>query len=268
MKIYGWAISHEFGQTTLAYTNPEGALELCAEWCKKNWTGADSYPAEGTDQEIVDAYVEAHQNEQLDEFDTDLGMDVNDLREAYCAAIDAGHTLDGDHDWINEQMAALNEALPSEWYVHSSAELDELCNPLSVPETFLAESPIDEPPPIDDAAWDPVWTAFALRHEARSDELTADCSPIDLAAFEAFIEPGRIEMETAYELIDGLPHVAGWTSSDYQFWVYDLWPIGRRQRVIVIEDQPYCGCYCLPPLREWPNFWKGVPHAQPTRSDV
>ena len=108
--------------------------------------------------------------------------------------------------------------------------------------------------PIDDAAWDPVWTAFALRHEARSDELTADCSPIDLAAFEAFIDPHRIDMKTAYELIDGLPHVAGWTSSDYQFWVYDLWPIGRRQRVIVIEDQPYCGFYCLPPLREWPTF--------------
>lgn len=137
MKIYGWVISHKYGQTTLAHTSPEGALALCAEWCKESWTGAGSYPADGTAQEIVDAYVEAHPVEQLDEFDTELEMDVNDLREAYCAAINAGHTLDGDHDWINEQMLALNNALPSEWYVHSSAELDELANPYSLPETFL-----------------------------------------------------------------------------------------------------------------------------------
>lgn len=105
--------------------------------------------------------------------------------------------------------------------------------------------------PIDDAAWDPVWNAFALRHAVRSGELTADCSVIDLDAFEAFIESARIDPETAYALADDVPHVAGWVNADYQFWVWDLRDIDK---IVVIEDHPYCGYYCLPPLREWPNF--------------
>ena len=78
------------------------------------------------DQKFIGRYIEAHDQEQLDPFETDLALDANDLREAYCAAIDAGHTLDGDHDWINEQMKALSDALPSGWTVYSDDEVAEM----------------------------------------------------------------------------------------------------------------------------------------------
>ena len=108
--------------------------------------------------------------------------------------------------------------------------------------------------PEDDAAWDQVWSPFALRHAVGTGELTVeDCWPTDVAAFEKFIEPYRIGMEMAYALVDDVPHVAGWVQGDYQFWVWDLYP-DAPEHVVVIEDQPYCGCYCLPPLAEWPNF--------------
>lgn len=137
MKVYGYAINHEYGNTTLVSASLAGAVVECAAWCRQNWTATARVPKIVDDQKFIDRYIEAHDQEQLDPFDADLAMDVNDLREAYCAAIHAGHTLDGDHDWINEQMAALNEGLPSEWYVHSSAELAEISNPYSLPETFL-----------------------------------------------------------------------------------------------------------------------------------
>ena len=100
MKVYGYAISHEYGNTTLVSASLAGAVIECAAWCRQNWTATARAPKIVDDQKFIDRYIEAHDQEQLDPFETDLALDVNDLRVAYCAAIDAGHTLDGDHDWM------------------------------------------------------------------------------------------------------------------------------------------------------------------------
>ena len=257
MKVYGHLVNRNNREFfTFVSTDPERAMHALAEWCRSQLM--DGEPFSEDDAMCVNEYfVDPDMNTDVsDQFEADLDLSITELRDAYCAAINAGLTeaLDrGDEEWLDDQMQALNSGLPKDRYVYSSAELAEIENPYSLPETLLAESPINEAPPIDDAAWDPVWTAFAMRHEAQTDEIPEDCSTIDLAAFEKFIEPGRFDMETAYALVDDVPHVAGWTSGDYQFWVWNLWDIDK---VVVIEDQPYCGCYCLPPLREWPSFLK------------
>ena len=124
MRVYGYTITHKDDTDTLIHVTPEGALHLCAEWCRQNWTATErSYEACDED-EMIKRWKDTHPREQITAFDAQV--DVNDLREAYCAAIGVGYDgylLNGNPNWINEQMKALSDALPSGWTIYSDEEI-------------------------------------------------------------------------------------------------------------------------------------------------
>ena len=133
MKIYGYSLDTPTGISVVTSPTKSGAKRELARLLREFWDSPKDVPK--TDRNVIEQYVQYHQeDEQLDNFTDEIVLDVNALskldvnllRDAYIKALNKANRAHRSKRWLNDQMQVLNDSLPKDWYVYSSAELAEI----------------------------------------------------------------------------------------------------------------------------------------------
>lgn len=132
MKIYGHSLYTRTGIAVVTSPTKSGAKRELANIAPRVLGLAQNLPK--TDRYVIEQYAQYHQDEQLDDFTDEIELDVNALskldvnclRDAYIKALTKANRAHRSKRWLDNQMQALNDSLPKDWYVYSSDELAKI----------------------------------------------------------------------------------------------------------------------------------------------